>query len=156
MVYKYPISFYISNVLLPIIVMIGLITWASIGTYNEGLTTLNKLIFTVVPVLFLFGFFGISTPGKIIITDKSITFSAYGIKHHFKWNEVNLLQLKGYDSIGKIYIRVGNPTMFKGRYWVNNTISNYLDLREVLHDKYFEVNKIEVDETILKAGEKQS
>lgn len=135
LIYKYPVTNYLMNILVPIFVMVGLIIWAITGTVNEGLTPLYKLIFTVVPILLFFGVLGLSNPSKVEVTDEKIIFSAIGMSHVFNWNEVRSLKLKNYHYIGKMYVRVGNPTFLRGRYWISSNMNGYVELINILYEK---------------------
>lgn len=68
----------------------------------------------------VFNTFGsISNPKVVTISEDTISFSAYGKTHTYQVSEISSLRIKELDLNKKMYLRVNEPTMLHGRYWIN-------------------------------------
>lgn len=86
-------------------------------------------------------FISLSNPKTVTITDDSITFGAFGKFHTYKWNEIKKFQIKEFISSRKMYIRINNAGLLRGRYWVNCYFMNDCDeLYMWLRDKEYELD----------------
>lgn len=86
-------------------------------------------------------FISLSNPKTVTITDDSITFGAFGKFHTYKWSEIKKFQIKEFISSRKMYIRINEAGLFKGRYWVNCYFMNDCDeIYMYLRDKEYELN----------------
>ena len=86
------------------------------------LTTNNPLYFAPIIICIYIiweDFVSISNPSEVTITDESITFGAFGRKHTFLWSEIKLFTIKEFVSSRKMFIRINDAGLLKGRYWVN-------------------------------------
>lgn len=92
-------------------------------------------------------FISIANPSKVEIDKKGITFSAYGKSHHYDWSEVRRFRCKPLASGTKMFVRINEAGIFRGRYWVNcYYYSEGTELFKFLFNK-----EIEVDPEGLKA-----
>lgn len=86
-------------------------------------------------------FISISNPGKVILSDEEIVFCAYGREDHFPMSEIKSFRVKDFANVRKMFIRVNQAGLLKGRYWVpaaffNDTDELYkriLDIEEQIH-----------------------
>ncbi len=92
-------------------------------------------------------FISIANPSKVEIDDKGITFSAYKKNHHYEWSEIRKFKCKPLASGTKMFIRINEAGIFRGRYWVN---CYYYSEGEELF-KFLFHKEIEVDPNGLKA-----
>ena len=83
-------------------------------------------------------FVSIANPSKVEVSDQGITFSAYHKSHHYDWNEVKRFKCKPLASGTKMFVRINEAGIFRGRYWVNcyyfndgNELFQYLFHKEV-------------------------
>lgn len=73
-------------------------------------------------------FISLSNPGKVVIDAESITFCAYGREHRYLWSEIERFRVKEFTGARKLFVRINNASIFKGRYWVNCYYFNDTDL----------------------------
>lgn len=86
-------------------------------------------------------FVSISNPSKVILSDEEIVFSAYGREDRFLMTEIKSFRVKDFPDVRKLFIRVNNANLLKGRYWVpamffNDTDELFraiLDIEERVH-----------------------
>lgn len=133
--YSYRQSKIVMSFLLPTILMIGLFIWGLYGLVTVGPLWLYKLIVMVMPVLFLSSFWGLHHPTAVQLTDRGIAFKSFGLKHEYAWDAVETLKLKQYPLAGKTYIRIGEPRLFGGRYWLSEQMDGYRKLVDFLTEK---------------------
>lgn len=78
-------------------------------------------------------FISISCPQKIVIDDDKIIFSAFNKSHVYLRNELKCFKIKEEQLAGKMYIRVNEPSLLKGRYWIDlKSYNDYKDLSKSL------------------------
>ncbi|MDR1894277.1 MAG: hypothetical protein LBQ61_06240 [Spirochaetales bacterium] len=65
-----------------------------------------------------------SNPGEIILEEEGITFLSFGRKDKYLFSEITSFLVKDFRTSGKLYIRVNNANLFKGRYWFNFLMCN--------------------------------
>lgn len=70
-----------------------------------------------------------SNPEKVIIADDYISFSSFGREDKYMFDQLESFKLREFPSAGKIFIRVNNAGIFKGRYWVHTR--NFSDGKEL-------------------------
>lgn len=65
-------------------------------------------------------FVSLSNPQKVCIdeTNDTLTFSGLGRCDTYKLSELSAFLVRPFPSSGKLYIRVNNHNLLKGRYWV--------------------------------------
>lgn len=63
-------------------------------------------------------FVSISNPSKIILSDTEIVFCAYGREDRYIIKELKDFKVKDFPDVKKMFVRVNNPTLFTGRYWI--------------------------------------
>ena len=92
-------------------------------------------------------FISIANPSKVEVDDKGITFSAYKKSHHYDWTEIKRFRCKPLASGTKMFVRINEAGIFRGRYWVNcYYFSDGEELFKFLYNK-----EIEIDPEGLKA-----
>ncbi len=64
-------------------------------------------------------FVSISNPSKVKISDDEISFSAYGKTHTYKKDGIENIQIKELSKYRKMYVRINDVKLLKGRYWIN-------------------------------------
>ena len=92
-------------------------------------------------------FISIANPSKVEVDEKGITFSAYSKAHHYEWSEIRKFRCKPLASGTKMFVRINEAGIFRGRYWVN---CYYYSEGEKLFKFLFD-KEIEVDPQGLKA-----
>lgn len=63
-------------------------------------------------------FIAIGNPQKVAISDDFVSFSAYGRTDCFDLSELDRFMIREFPSAGKMYVRINNAGLFKGRYWL--------------------------------------
>lgn len=71
-------------------------------------------------------FISLSTPNKIEINENIIVFSAFGRKHEYRWEEITSLKIKELAD-KKMYIRINDGSLLRGRYWIKTRMYNDSD-----------------------------
>lgn len=82
-----------------------------------------------------------STPEEVVIDDDYISFSAYNRCDKYYFSEMKVLRIREFPTSGKMYIRVNDSNLLKGRYWVQTKqfengkelFKTLLDLEYKLH-----------------------
>ncbi|MDO4311741.1 MAG: hypothetical protein Q4C52_01510 [Eubacteriales bacterium] len=92
-------------------------------------------------------FVSIANPSKVEVNDSGIIFSAYGREHRYNWEEVRRFKCKPLASGTKMFVRINEAGIFRGRYWVN--CYYYSDGEELF--KFLYNKEIEIDPEGLKA-----
>lgn len=78
-------------------------------------------------------FISITCPEKIVIDDDRIIFSAFNKSHVYLRKELKCFRIKEEQLAGKMYIRVNETSLFKGRYWIDlKSYNDYKDLAKSL------------------------
>lgn len=67
-------------------------------------------------------FVAIANPQTVEIDDEAIAFSAWGRTDRYLWNDVTSFRVREFPSAGKIYIRVNNSGLLRGRYWLQTRV----------------------------------
>ena len=67
-------------------------------------------------------FLAIANPQTGEIDDEAIAFSAWGRTDRYLWNDVTSFRVREFPSAGKIYIRVNNSGLLRGRYWLQTRV----------------------------------
>ena len=67
-------------------------------------------------------FVAIANPQTVEIDDEAIAFSAWGRTDRYLWNDVTSFRVIEFPSAGKIYIRVNNSGLLRGRYWLQTRV----------------------------------
>jgi hypothetical protein len=67
-------------------------------------------------------FVAIANPQMVEIDDEAIAFSAWGRTDRYAWNDVTSFRVREFPSAGKIYIRINNSGLLRGRYWLQTRV----------------------------------
>ena len=67
-------------------------------------------------------FVAIANPQTVEIDDEAIAFSAWGRTDRYLWNDVTSFRVREFPSAGKIYIRVNNSGLLRGRSWLQTRV----------------------------------
>ena len=68
-------------------------------------------------------------PHHVIVDDESISFCLYNRCDRYVVDEITDLHVRANVRNGRLFIRIDNPTIFRGRYWVNT--QDFTDGREL-------------------------
>ena len=63
-------------------------------------------------------FVSISNPKEVVVEEDAISFSAYGKTHRYPLDEITSLRIKELDYHKKMYLRINEAGMMRGRYWI--------------------------------------
>ena len=140
--YQYATTSFIMTVLLPVLVMAGLFIWGISLLLSGEQTAFAQLLVYGSAILLFFSIIGIHTPSWIKLDDEKIVVHAFFVTHTFYWKDLSFVQLRVYDKVGKLYIRLGTNKIVGGRYWVSGDIEEYEDLFENLKEKSFVERKV--------------
>jgi len=86
-------------------------------------------------------FISLSNPKIVHITDEFISFKQFSRTHTYYWKDIKRFSIKEFMSARKMYIRINDDNIFKGRYWVNCYFMNDTDeIYMWLRNKEMELN----------------
>lgn len=68
-------------------------------------------------------FVSLSQPSTVVDDGESLSFYAFGRKHKYTWDKIRYIRIKEFYG-RKIYLRIDNPSLTKGRYWVKTSMYN--------------------------------
>jgi len=57
-------------------------------------------------------------PSQIILEEDGISFHAYGRTTKYRFDEINSFLVKDWRGSGRMYIRINDSNMLRGRYWL--------------------------------------
>lgn len=98
----------------------------------------------------------LSNPEIVKIDEQSITFSGCGMVHTYKWSEIYSFQLKEFPSAQKVFLRVNEASLKKGRYWINyGNFSDGQELYMFLRDKEYEKHPNSIKSQARRSTEKK-
>lgn len=93
-------------------------------------------VFIVSTIIAIDHFVGLTHPKRIIDSDKQIELHSFGRKHIYVWDEIERISIREVAFTNKIYLRLGNTSFLKGRYWLNLDLFNNGDeLLQVLKER---------------------
>lgn len=64
-------------------------------------------------------FVSLSNPSEVTLTEDTLAFSAYGKTHSYKLADIKSFRVKELDRYHKMYVRVNDGGLLRGRYWLN-------------------------------------
>lgn len=97
----------------------------------------------------------LSNPGEVKIDEQGITFSGCGMTHSYKWKDVYNFQMKEFPSAQKVFLRVNEATLKRGRYWINyGSFTDGQELYLFLRDKEYEVHPNSIKSQARRSTEK--
>lgn len=136
-IYKYDYQRYFFSIVIPTFFMFGILIY---GILNN-LRTLSFNIYTLCIIITVYGLFNniisLSNPSKIIDNGKEIKFFSFGRVHTYSWEKVKYIRVREFYG-RKIYLRIDNPSLIKGRYWIKTAMYN--DGHE-LYEKFKELER---------------
>ncbi len=65
-----------------------------------------------------------SNPSKVILEEDGISFLSYGRVDRYDFDKITSFRAKDFRGSGKIFLRVNNSGMLKGRYWIHTAQFN--------------------------------
>jgi len=134
--YEYDSTRYFWGVTAPGIFMIMLLIYGIKENINNPTFGIPSLII----ITTLYGinntFIALSHPKTIVIDKEGIEFHSFGRVHSYSWARLDYFMVKEF-SARKLYLRIENPKLFKGRYWIKTNMYNDSD------ELYLKINKEE-------------
>lgn len=67
-------------------------------------------------------FIAIANPEKVTFEDDAISFSAFGRTDRFAYSDISEFRVREFPSAGKMYIRINDGGLLKGRYWIQSKV----------------------------------
>lgn len=97
----------------------------------------------------------LANPGEVKIDEKSITFSGCGMSHTYQWKDIYAFQMKEFPSAKKVFLRVNEAGLKRGRYWINyGNFSDGMELYLFLRDKEYEIHPNSIKSQARRSTEK--
>lgn len=105
------------NSIICLLLLLGLLYLTFISTGSlRGLF----IFFSIVSAYSVWNtFISFSNPEKVILSEDSISFSAYGHVHEYKLCDIKSFRVKEFKMANKQFITINGGKLFKGRYWVH-------------------------------------
>lgn len=72
-----------------------------------------------------------SNPEIVKFEENAISFSSFQKEDRYTFEDIKQFRIREFPSSGKMYIRINNSNLFKGRYWVQT--SQFNDGKELFH-----------------------
>lgn len=137
--FKYNRLLYIFDVIITGIVAIGAFI-ASLVYFHSNLSLL--LLIGIVCIYTIWNSFVSKVhPEKIVIKENEIVFESFNSKDRYYIDGTDRFQLREFPSSGKLYLRIGNAQLQKGRYWINTkNYNNGKELFQLFRDLDYKIN----------------
>ena len=137
--FKYNRLLYIFDVIITGIVAIGAFI-ASLVYFHSNLSLL--LLVGIVSIYTMWNSFVSKVhPEKIVIKENEIVFESFNSKDRYYIDGTDRFQLREFPSSGKLYLRIGNEQLQKGRYWINTkNYNNGKELFQLFRDLDYKIN----------------
>lgn len=137
--FKYNRLLYIFDVIITGIVAIGAFI-ASLVYFHSNLSLL--LLVGIVSIYTMWNSFVLKVhPEKIVIKENEIIFESFNSKDRYYIDGTDRFQLREFPSSGKLYLRIGNAQIQKGRYWINTkNYNNGKELFQLFRDLDYKIN----------------
>ena len=137
--FKYNRLLYIFDVIITGIVAIGAFI-ASLVYFHSNLSLL--LLIGIVCIYTIWNSFVSKVhPEKIVIKENEIIFESFNSKDRYYIDGTDRFQLREFPSSGKLYLRIGNAQIQKGRYWINTkNYNNGKELFQLFRDLDYKIN----------------
>ena len=137
--FKYNRLLYIFDVIITGIVAIGAFI-ASLVYFHSNLSLL--LLVGIVSIYTMWNSFVSKVhPEKIVIKENEIIFESFNSKDRYYIDGTDRFQLREFPSSGKVYLRIGNAQIQKGRYWINTkNYNNGKELFQLFRDLDYKIN----------------
>ncbi|MFV0381897.1 MAG: hypothetical protein ACK5KR_06725 [Breznakia sp.] len=116
--YLYNKKQYFLGVVLTGYFCIFIIIMATILMVLNYLTGLMIVVIIVAFYTIWNSFISNSNPSKVIIGDDYISFHSFNRKDIYFYEEIEQLRIREFPSSGKMFIRVNDAGILKGRYWL--------------------------------------
>ena len=121
-VYKYDPTRYMMGVIIPTYFAAGVLVYALIQAIIGNNTGWFVLISIFCASYVLDNLIADTRPKEISDDGEYLCLRGFGKEHVFKWDEIKKLRIRQYTFTKKIYIRIGETTIVKGRYWLDLSI----------------------------------
>lgn len=137
--FKYNRLLYLFDVIITGIVAIGAFI-ASLVYFHSNLSLL--LLIGIVCIYTIWNSFVSKVhPEKIVIKENEIVFETFNSKDRYYIDVTDRFQLREFPSSGKLYLRIGNEQLQKGRYWINTkNYNNGKELFQLFRDLDYKIN----------------
>ena len=137
--FKYHRLLYLFDVIITGIVAIGAFI-ASLVYFHSNLSLL--LLIGIVCIYTIWNSFVSKVhPEKIVIKENEIVFETFNSKDRYYIDGTDRFQLREFPSSGKLYLRIGNEQLQKGRYWINTkNYNNGKELFQLFRDLDYKIN----------------
>lgn len=93
-----------------------------VALYSLFMLLQGNYLFWLFLLVGLYQFFNtfitVSNPQEVVIEEDAISFSAYGKTHRYLFSEITSLRVKELDLHKKLYLRINEGSLTKGRYWI--------------------------------------
>ena len=137
--FKYNRLLYLFDVIITGIVAIGAFI-VSLVYFHSNLSLL--LLIGIVCIYTIWNSFVSKVhPEKIVIKENEIVFESFNSKDRYYIDGTDRFQLREFPSSGKLYLRIGNEQLQKGRYWINTkNYNNGKELFQLFRDLDYKIN----------------
>ena len=88
-----------------------------------------------IPLVWLWGILTLHFPWRVDMTERRISFHAYGRVHHFASTDIAELRVRRFLMRDRVLVRVMPAAPWRGRYWILEGIDGYPELVRALADR---------------------
>jgi hypothetical protein len=128
MTHEYPPG--LRGAVAPDLVLVG--AWVAFLFLPDVPLPVRTLMLVAVPIVLAWGAATLHFPARIAIDDRGITFARYGRVHRFAWNDVARVKVRRFLVKDRILVRIEPSGVWRGRYWIFDSISGFEDLVRAL------------------------
>lgn len=133
--YRYDSLRYMLGVSIPTFLASILSIYSVYQYYTGGKNKFYLFLFITCTMIAIDHFFALTHPKVIVDNEEKIQLYSFGREHTYVWNDIEKINVRKAAFTNKIYLRLGNTSFFKGRYWINIDLFNDgNELLEILKD----------------------
>jgi hypothetical protein len=110
----------------PDVVLVG--AWIAFLFLPDVPSPVRTLMLVAVPIVLAWGAATLHFPARIEVDDRGVSFARYGRVHRFDWKDVARVKVRRFLVRDRILVRVEPSGVWRGRYWVFDSIGAFDEL----------------------------
>lgn len=120
--YTYMKRYFVIEVLITGLICLAALVVCPILAYQGFLSGI--MIVLMVPAAYQAWntFIAIANPETVTIDDEAISFAAWGRTDSYRLDEMTSFRVREFPTAGKMYIRINEPSLLRGRYWLQTRV----------------------------------
>lgn len=133
--FRYPRYRIFTSGLAPVLLMAAGLGWVLLD--RQALPRWMPVPFVILLLgLGLFAAIGtLHYPSRVVVSDEAIEFWFLGRKHRYQWKDVKEMRVTIFFMDDRALVRIGDPGLTYGRYWITSEIENHRELLALLRPR---------------------